>query len=498
MVRGEQEDEQEPVVVLEAWGGVSEGPLVAARGDDEHALDPAAPGAISDTGYLHPYQRIVIDGSALGAGTTIGWIGQTEARHEVQLSVWNTDAWRLVGAAAADPVTGAVDVTGTLEAGDLRDGTVSLLVQDGPRTEATIASGRDGRLQDPDAYDLAISHITDTQYLSEAYPEVYTELVSWIADNADDRKIAFAAHTGDLVQNWVDPNQSDDRARREFERASAIQAILDEAGVPNSVLPGNHDNKRGVSNALFNEYFPPSRYADSPWYGGSIAPGDNSANFSTFERGGARFLMLSLPYAYGEAEIAWASEVVTAHPDHNVVLSTHEHLLPKNRIQDAVRSTESRWLSRGDELWERVVAPNRNVVLVLSGHFHGLGQITTENAGGIEGHTVVELLADYQEFRTHTGERATGFQRLLQLDLAAGTVAVDTFSVRLAASASHPYDYLQFRPDNLLDGSLSNARPWKIVAAGLQERYTDEDDEFTATVAFQYAKSVETLGVVAG
>ena len=76
------------------------------------------------------------------------------------------------------------------------------------------------------------------------------------------------------------------------------------------------------------------------------------------------------------------------------------------------------------------------MVLVLSGHFHGLGQLTTENAGGIEGHTVVELLADYQEFRTHTGERATGFQRLLQLDLASGGVAVDTFSVRLDAATS--------------------------------------------------------------
>ncbi len=52
--------------------------------------------------------------------------------------------------------------------------------------------------------------MTDTQYLSESYPEVYTQLVSWIAEQAADRKIAFVTHTGDLVQNWVDPDQSED------------------------------------------------------------------------------------------------------------------------------------------------------------------------------------------------------------------------------------------------------------------------------------------------
>ena len=63
--------------------------------------------------------------------------------------------------------------------------------------------------------------MTDTQYLTESYPEVYEELVIWIARNRVDRKIEFVTHTGDLVQNWIDPNQSQPRARREFERASA-------------------------------------------------------------------------------------------------------------------------------------------------------------------------------------------------------------------------------------------------------------------------------------
>ena len=106
-----------------------------------------------------------------------------------------------------------------------------------------------------------------------------------------------------------------------------------------------------------------------------------------------------------------------------MIVSTHEHVTPTTVDPAAGRSNSSRWVSRGDELWERVVAPNRNVIAVLSGHFHGLGQIVTENAGGIDGHTVVELVADYQEFRTAPGERSTGFERLLQFDLGGGRVA---------------------------------------------------------------------------
>ena len=186
---------------------------------------------------------------------------------------------------------------------------------------------------------------------------------------------------------------------------------------------------------------------------------------------------------------------MTSHPDYNVIISAHEHVMPKTLEETAHRSSNSRWVSRGAELWERVIAPNRNVVIVLSGHFHGLGQLVTENAGGLEGHTVVELLADYQEFRTHTGERATGFFRMLQFDLDQGAIAVDTRSMRLDASVSAEYDYRQFLPDNGLATTPSNVRPWNIVETGLQHRYGAEDDEFTAHVTLQHPKLVATESV---
>ncbi|MFE7845163.1 metallophosphoesterase [Microbacterium sp. NPDC057407] len=484
--------------VLAAWTGSADGPLTARRIARERSLDPAAELSVRDDGYAFPHLRLRVEAEAEGV---VGWSGRTVGRAEVRLSVWNPDAsaWRTldVRTGAGPATSGAADqevaLRGRLARGEAEGGVAELLVQVVPR--ATSPAEDAAGIAAPDDYDVAISHLTDTQYYSEAYPEVYASQVAWIAANAEPRKIAFATHTGDLVQNWVDPDQREERARREFATASEMQRVLDDAGVPNSVLPGNHDNKRGVSNDLFNEYFPPERYEDRPWYGASIAAGDNSASWSSFTAGGAEFVMISLPYAYGEREIAWAEEIVGEHDDANVVISTHEHLTPKSAVDDPERSTSSRWLSRGDVLWERVVAPHRNVVLVLSGHFHGIGAVVTHDAGGLAGHTVLEALADYQEFRTHTGERATGFQRLLQVDLAAGVLAVDTFSPSLGATASHPYDYRQFVPDNGHDTTASAERPWRILERGLQHRYTEADDEFAVRLRLQYAKALDTQAV---
>ncbi|MWB99908.1 lamin tail domain-containing protein, partial [Agromyces seonyuensis] len=484
------------LAVRQAWAGTSEGRLAVHAGEGEQQVAPDASPAAADDGYGFPYVRLIVDaptGAAAG-GANLVWSGTAAGRAGVALSAWDGAAWRLL-AETIPAADGTVELAGRVGPADVEGGAVELLVQAGGRA-STLEAGVADAFADPADYDLAISHLTDTQYLTEAYPAVYEQMVDWIVDNADERKIAFATHTGDLVQNWVDPDQEPGRARSEFALASGIQARLEAAGVPSSVLPGNHDSKRGVDYTLFNEAFPPSRYAGSPTWGGSIAPKDNRAHYDVLDADGACFLMLALPYAYGDAELAWARGVVTGHPQCNVVVSTHEHLQAKTLERDAHRSAASRWMSRADRLWEEVVAPNRNVVLVLSGHFHGLGRIVTPDAGGIEGHTVVELLADYQEFRTHTGERATGFQRLLQLDLAGGAVGVDTWSETLGERWSYPYDYGQFLRDSGQDDSFSTMRPWNIVERGTQGRYDETDDDFLVEqIAFQYPKSLATTGV---
>ncbi|BDZ63298.1 lamin tail domain-containing protein [Agromyces mangrovi Wang et al. 2018] len=450
----------------------------------------------SADGYDRPYARLTVevDAQAAAEGRDLRWVGSGTPGDVLALSAWRHDAerWEELDRVDVDGDGTDVRLAGRVEPVHVRDDAVELLVGSVPRDGTRLARTSGEGLAERDEYDLAISHLTDTQYLSEAYPDVYVEATEWIADSADALGIAFALHTGDLVQNWIDPGQAETRARREYERASAAQAVLEAAGVPTSVLPGNHDNKRATTDALFNEYFGPERYDGDGVRRGTIAPDDNSANFAAFTASGARFLVLNLPYGYGEADVAWAETVIGDHPRHNVILATHEHLRPKEADASPRRSTDSRWLSQADDLWQRLVEPHRNVVLVLSGHFHGIGTQVTHDVGE-PGHTVVEMIADYQEFRTHTGSRATGFQRLLQFDLASGAIAVDTFSATLGAGSSHPFDYPHFVVDDGDPATLANDRPWNIVAPGAVDRYAAEDDAFVVEgLEFQVARTIST------
>lgn len=496
-----------PAAPLPGREGIAE---TAVAVSDVAAASARRPVVAADSGYLYPYQRFVLSapstdaaGPTLAPGTQVVWSGATDGRNELQMYVWNAidSVWRLADAASGS-AQGALTLIGTLHDGDIDAGRVDVLVQNGPRTRSTIVEAVDGEFQDPGNYDLSIVHTSDPQYLTESYPEVYTQAMSWILANRAGRKIAGVANTGDIVQNYERALQDPARAAVEYQRAARIHGLLDNADLPNSVAPGNHDNKNGTDGSLFNEYFGPDRYAGKSWYGGSVTPTDNMANYVRFKKAGSSFVVISLPYGYTNRDIEWASQVVADHPSSNIIIATHEHVSPANpaatpplpaqRLDDQI----ARWMSRGDVLWDQVIAPNRNVVMVLSGHRHGVGAIVSENAGGIDGHTVVEMVADYQNYRGTDGARTTAFQRLLQVDLNGGKIAVDTYSQSLGARYGYPYDYAQAvneAPDSAT--VPSHERPWNILAQGPQGRYTEADDEFTVDLRLQYAKSVTTTAL---
>ena len=78
------------------------------------------------------------------------------------------------------------------------------------------------------------------------------------------------------------------------------------------------------------------------------------------------------------------------------------------------------------------------VFLVLSGHVDGQATVVDREVDDT-GRTVVQLLADYQYFEVD-GERATGFQRLLQFDVDGGKMAVTTHSPALNRFDVENYD----------------------------------------------------------
>jgi hypothetical protein len=340
------------------------------------------------------------------------------------------------GVAAADTT-----VVGRTPLDPVRDGDVVHVLVEARDTFAEVPSSPDETFEPPEAYDFSVAWITDTQYLAQGgergdprFGETFDAMTRWVWENTGPRKIVYSAHTGDIVNGWQATSTDEAMARRQFAFASGKMALLDDNGVPNGVTPGNHDNKTGVDNDLYNEYFPPSRYEAAEngaptgedgegYYGGPWQPGDNQNHYDLVEAGGQRLLFLYLGYDARPDEIAWANQVLAEHRDRQAVVLTHSYLLPSMAADG--RGAELTVVD-GSAVFDEVVLPNANVFLVLGGHTHGMA-LNIKRDVGSKGRAVVEMLANHQFFEIG-GERRVGHLRLLQFDLDRGQVSVNTYS----------------------------------------------------------------------
>ncbi len=279
--------------------------------------------------------------------------------------------------------------------------------------------------------------------------ELFLAQMEWIAGQAPSRggDVAFVAAVGDVWQHQSE-TMDPEHAARGFERipnrwfdeeleatpqtaaielptARAGYASLASAGIPFGVAPGNHDYDAMWSDSRYppvddakkirsfdaetlgmlhvggldnfrsvfgddSEFF-----GGKPWYVASRNGGTSSAQ--TFTAGGYTFLHLAIEMAFGDDVLAWASEVIAAHPGLPTIVTTHDYLNAAgerraNPIVDLARvDPQDR---DAETLWRELIAVHDQVFLVLCGHHHGVATRVDENAAG---HPVIQLLADYQD-----------------------------------------------------------------------------------------------------
>jgi len=432
--------------------GSADGDVPAPASGAGTPVDPAAVAASDDTYVTSdpsgdtPYQRYDVKVSKVRGAkyVDLSWEGRVAADRDAVLSVWDVDqqAWKeVVSARGSD--TSDTTLVGTTRLGPAIDGDVVHVLVEARDPFAPVPSTPDGEFKEPADYQLALAWMTDTQYLSQGavvgpnpdvFAKTYQAINNWIVGNTAERKIVYTAHTGDIINSWQATSTNVDRAKSEFDFASKTMAILDDGQMPNGVLPGNHDNKTGANNTLFNEYFGPARYealeATAPmgddgegFYGGPWQPGDNQNHYDLVEAGGVKLILVHFGYLVKDDEIAWANQLLAEHRDRAAVLLTHSYLLP-SRSPDATGSELT--TQDGRALFEQVVVPNHNVFLTLSGHVHGMG-LNIKRDVGVKGRTVVEMVANTQFFEIG-GVRRLGYLRLLQLDATRGELTVDTYS----------------------------------------------------------------------
>lgn len=360
-----------------------------------------------------PYQSFVIEvGDSEQA--IITYTGETNDGNGIQLSVYDyaLSQWVPIGIAQSGKEASFII-------------TIKDRVQDGKiRVKAapyTVGNGSD-----------TVAWISDTQYMTsfEDLNYLYEGAVNYCKSQYQSGDLAYVLHTGDLVDSTI---YGDDLANKEYTIASNMQKILDDAGVPNGVVSGNHDVcHKNADYKFFAKYFGAERYLGKQWYGGQIK--NNTSHYDLITVGGYDFIFLFLG-CYDEAGddvISWADAVLKKYGNRNAVICTHEYLKPSGQFSG----------DRAQVIWDKLVVPNENVKMILCGHNDGVCNQwrTVEDTG----RKVYEMLADYQFAELgndiqHVVNNCTcdgeGFIRLLSFDRY-GVMNVVTYSPAL-----DDYDY---------------------------------------------------------
>lgn len=243
--------------------------------------------------------------------------------------------------------------------------------------------------------------VPDTQFLPATWPEVFDETFAWIADHAEELNLAFVLGEGDMVQDDLPAEWA--VAERAWRRLDGV--------VPYAVAVGNHD-LTGSDSTEFNKAFPAAVQAALPGFGGTREAARTDDAWSTFRAGGVDWLVLSLSWTQSAEQLAWAAEIVAAHPLHRVIVTTHAYLQPSGSLAGP-----------GELIWSDVLEPAAGATLVVNGHYtspfaaHQL-QI------GAAGQEVAAFFANYQG----DDDGGMGRIRIMQVDVGAGTIRVQSYA----------------------------------------------------------------------
>ena len=342
---------------------------------------------------------------------------------------------------------------------------------------------------------FSIILLPDTQYYTKKQANgtnnTYYKQAQWIIDNRQSENIQFVIHLGDITN---------DNTVTQWEVADGAHALLDDADVPYSVVPGNHDYrvdglfKRGGS--LINDYFPPSRFEGKPWYGGSL---NNSSanNFTLFEVGDMKFMVVSIEYAPPKDALCWAEEVVAAHPDRRVIIATHCYQTHGGGYSGSCPNPDYNTVGSSPlDIWDELVSRHSNIFLVVAGH---VGDSEYRVRTGNAGNDVHEMLADYQfesyctesdaedcsnhcSAGTYTGN---GWLRQLIFDPLRGSVHAETLTVEDGNASVFPAGNPTLFCSELNDPPApATAHPWYSKDCTNADHRYDFDYDMTSPLTY--------------
>ena len=319
----------------------------------------------------------------------------------------------------------------------------------------TTDSGSDGGDSIPADYSIVV--LPDTQYYAAAFPDIFLKQTSWIVENRVQQQIAFVLHTGDIVD--ADVPEQWDTASRSLHQLDGV--------VPYVIAAGNHDYQIFADRVgMTSVYFPPAGFAAYPWFGDTFETGHIENSFSLIPVGSTRWLVISLEFGPRDEALAWAGAVLQAFHDTPAIIITHAYLYRDSTRYDqhgptgqyynphtyVMMGQQHTTVNDGQEMWQKLVLPNRNVKMVFSGHDVNFGDLPPGTTGRLtsarpDGSVVHQVLANYQTCtgapcdkspQGSTVNGGNGYLRIVRFSRATSTISITTYSPVLDAWLTDP------------------------------------------------------------
>ena len=270
---------------------------------------------------------------------------------------------------------------------------------------------------------FSIAVLPDTQqenHVGRAV-DLFAGRASWLAANEDALDLRYITHTGDVV-DWDTPDHE------QYEIMAHGVKILDGTGIPYSFSIGNHDSmatdvggsaRPGQSartnlriTDTFNAYVGVGHVENLQ---GTFEPNKVDNSFSTFAAGGLDWLVLNLELWPRTEAVAWAAQVLAAHPHHNAIVVTHSFLEADGSIK---QNNGGYGHNSPQYVYDHLIAPSANVRFVFSGH---TGVWAHAERTGLAGNPIQLINSTYHDVTSNP-------TRIVELDTATGAFSTYVYS----------------------------------------------------------------------
>lgn len=271
-----------------------------------------------------------------------------------------------------------------------------------------------------DDYAYSMAFIGDTQSMALNAINNFHYIFDWLTENKESEKIEYVVGLGDItdkstVEEWdmavnqysrlgeyYGDNYMPIRGNHDY-TTSTGKVINVELIDGTIVSRATSDYDKAFANTGYDSSVAKSTVIDGKATSGRMIESSLLNVFKTANIHGVPFLFLSLDYgapdstkdAEGRTVLEWASDVVEAYSNYNVIVATHGYLDYDGEPLDTDDKVTGGMENKGMEIWNEFVSKHENICLIVSGHIGYDYVVTTYNTGDA-GNTVTQILTDHQ------------------------------------------------------------------------------------------------------